>query len=157
MSSYIFTFGTLYEPRIIQALLGEMPPNELGYVSGYAVSKGIETDLPKKIKDDLSKKHRLSDFSFLYAHKTNNQRDKINGKIYKLTKKQESILDAWERYPIWYKKDKTIVTTTGSKLVQSIIYIIDNPGKAIKRYKRVNGDMETYIKNALILRSSYLK
>jgi len=108
MKRFVFTFGTLYEPKIITALLGSKPPSFLATLHGYSVFEGNANDLSSEIKTDIASKRDLSNFSFLFAKKTKDN-SVIEEKVYELTASQELTFDWWERYPKWYLKRKPLL------------------------------------------------
>jgi len=46
----LFTYGSLFEPKVITALLGEEPKGFLGTLHGYVTMKGISKVLPNEVK-----------------------------------------------------------------------------------------------------------
>ncbi|MCR4329937.1 MAG: gamma-glutamylcyclotransferase [Candidatus Roizmanbacteria bacterium] len=157
MKRLVFTFGTLYEPKIITALLGTEPPFFLATVQGYTVYKGGSNLLPPEIYDDISSKHDMSTLSFLFAQKSTDPHAKIHGKVYEITTNQETVLDWWERYPRWYRKENITVTDKHGKEYEAFMYAIDKTGEVLETFERVQGNVETYITSAKELRKKLSK
>ncbi len=63
MKRFVFTFGTLYEPQIVIALLGTEPHSFLATLHGYAVYKGTGNDLSEEMRVDIGKKRDLAHFT----------------------------------------------------------------------------------------------
>lgn len=152
MKRLVFTFGTLYEHKIISVLLGKEPPFFLAYVEGYQVYRGAAQLLSPEIYQDISNKHNMSTFSFLFAQKSIDPGSSISGKVYKITTNQEMYLDWWERYPRWYRKEDITVTDEHGKAHEAFMYTIDKTGEPLKTFERVQGDVNTYITGAKKLR-----
>ncbi|PJE62445.1 hypothetical protein COU88_04990 [Candidatus Roizmanbacteria bacterium CG10_big_fil_rev_8_21_14_0_10_39_6] len=148
MKRLVFTFGTLYEPQIISALLGKEPPFFMAHVEGYQVFKGTGDLLPSEIYQDISSKHDISTFSFLFAQKSTDPNASINEKVYEITTNQEIYLDWWERYPRWYRKEDIIVTEEHGKAHKAFMYTVDKTGELLETFERVQGDVNTYITGA---------
>lgn len=151
MKRLVFTFGTLYEPTIIKALFGEEPPSFLTRISGYGVFKGTVDDLSPEIKADIASKRDLTDFSFLFAKKDHSST--IEGKVYEITTNQELILDWWERYPKWYRKEDVLVIDPQGNQHEAFMYAIDKGGKKLENFERVQGDLNSYLESATNLRN----
>lgn len=133
----VFTFGTLFVPEIIEALLNHTPENFMAYLAGYSVYLGNEHILSNEIKQDfISKGRNLSNFKFLFAKKDITSSTAIEGKAYYIDLKDELILDWWERYPKWYRKENvTIQNKTGEKF-SAFIYTLDKNGEKQVSFKR---------------------
>lgn len=152
MKKLVFTFGTLYEPKIISELLGKEPPFFLANVEGYRVFKGGSSLLPPEIYQDIANKHDMTTFSFLFAQKSTDPNSSISGKVYGITTNQEIYLDWWERYPRWYRKEDITVTDEHGKAHKAFIYTVDKTGELLETFERVQGDINTYITGAKKLR-----
>ncbi len=153
----IFTFGTLYEPKIITALLSAEPDHFLADLKGYAVFKGTANDLSEEMKTEIAKRRDLSSFSFLFAKKVEDENSVIHGKAYTISTNQELLLDFWERYPRWYRKEDVIIEDESGKKHEAIVYTIDKDGVKLNTFERVQGDLPTYIESALLLREKILR
>jgi|SRR3990167_2346034 len=153
MKRLVFTFGTLYEPQIISALLGKEPPFFMAHVEGYQVFKGTGDLLPSEIYQDISSKHDISTFSFLFAQKSTDPNASINGKVYEITTNQEIMLDWWERYPRWYRKEDITVTDQDNNTHEAFMYTIDKEGELLNNFERIQGDLKQYLAGAIKLKS----
>lgn len=152
----IFTFGTLYEPKIINALLDSEPEYFLADLKGYAVFKGTAADLSEEMKTEITKRRDLSSFTFLFAKKVKDKNSVIHGKAYAITIEQEILLDAWERYPRWYQKEVVTVTDMQSSKHEATVYVINTGGVKLDTYERVQGNLQSYIESATLLRAKIL-
>lgn len=148
MKRIVFTFGTLYEPQIIKALLGMEPVNYLAVLKGYAVFQGTGKDLTSDIKTDIGNKHDLNTFTFLFAKKVENEESLIQGKAYEISTHQELILDWWERYPKWYRKEDVKIHDLQGNTQGAFIYTVDREGKKLDKFARVQGDISVYLNGA---------
>ena len=149
----LFTFGTLYEPQIISVMLGHEPANFLATLKDYAVFKGTKDDLSEEIKADIRQKRDLDNFAFLYAKNVDpTLHSQITGKAYYVTAKEEFIIDWWERYPKWYRKEDVEIQNIKGEKFQAIVYVIDRDGKPLDNFERVQGDIASYIQRAKDLR-----
>jgi hypothetical protein len=144
MKKLVFTFGTLYEQKIISALLGAVPHNFLAKVEGYAVYQGKAADAPEEIRQELLKKWNLDEFTFLYAKKVVGTA--IFGKAYEIDTDQELILDYYEKYPNWYRKEDIEIIDTKEHKHEGYMYAYDKGGKRVDSFERVQGDLNMYIK-----------
>jgi hypothetical protein len=150
----LFTFGTLYEPQIISAMLGHEPVNFLATLEDYAVFKGTKDDLSREIKTDIKQKRDLDTFVFLFAKKVDRTlHSHISGKAYYVTVHEELIIDWWERYPKWYRKDDVEIQNNTGEKFQAIVYVTDGIGKLLDNFDRVQGDVVSYVQRAKELRS----
>lgn len=156
MTRFVFTFGTLYEPDIIRALLGTEPPSFLSVIHGFGVFKGAVDDLSSEIKADISSKRDITNFSFLFAKKLNDPNKTIQGKVYEITNQQELFLDWWERYPKWYRKEVVTLTNDNGKTYEAFVYVIDKGRTPMDTFDRVQGEIVTYIESAKKLRQKVL-
>jgi len=157
MNKLVFTFGTLYEPKIIAALLGKIPSNFLASVKGYSIYKGTEKDAPEFIRKELKEIWDMKNFSFLFAKKSDNPEDFITGKVYEISTSQELVLDHYERYPYWYRKEDISVEDQNGKKYLAFMYSIDKGGEKVGRFKRVNGEENIYMESGRKIRKKVLK
>ncbi|OGK13664.1 hypothetical protein A3A93_00615 [Candidatus Roizmanbacteria bacterium RIFCSPLOWO2_01_FULL_38_12] len=157
MKRLVFTFGTLYEPSIISSLLGKVPRHFLASVKGYSIFKGTEKDAPEVIRKELSENRDMKNFSFLFAKKSVQPNDAITGKAYEITTSQELILDNYERYPTWYRKEGVEIEDEKGRKHQGFMYAIDKGGEKVERFERVNGDMNFYIESGEKIRKKILE
>jgi hypothetical protein len=82
MTRLVFTFGTLYEDDIIQALLGSIPDNFYATLSSYAMYKGRFSELSQKMQDVFSATgYDNSSFSYLFV-KPDANASTIKGRAY---------------------------------------------------------------------------
>jgi gamma-glutamylcyclotransferase (GGCT)/AIG2-like uncharacterized protein YtfP len=124
----------------------------LADLKGYAVFKGTAADLSEEMKSEISKRRDLATFSFLFAKKVEDERCVIHGKAYSISTEQEILLDAWERYPRWYQKeDVTIADEQGSRH-SAVVYVINRDGVRLDSFERIQGDLQSYIESAKLLR-----
>jgi len=154
MHKLVFTYGTLYEPQIMEALLGYIPQNFLATLSNFSVYCGDEHILSEEIKQDLRSKGRdLSSFKFLFAKKDIKNPSLIEGKAYSITPNDELILDWWERYPKLYRKESATIKDSDGKKYEAFIYTIDKDGEKLDHFSRdPNNDIDLTILNANKLR-----
>lgn len=150
----VFTFGTLFDPQVIKALLGEEPENFLASLEGFSIYKGKEKHLPKKVKKYLAPKYDLKNFSFLFVKPDNTENYCIQGKAYIINPKQEKILDIWEQYPNWYDKMNIIIKDSKGKEYNAYVYTVKHDGEELKNYKRIVNNFEEVIKNARLVNQS---
>ena len=149
----LFTFGTLYEPTLISALLGYEPKNFLAILKDYGVYQGTQNDLSEEIKEDLKKRRDLTNFTFLFAHKTSpSLHYQMSGKAYYITTKDERIIDCWERCPKWYRKERVEIEDKDGNKIQAIVYVIDKEGRFLQKYTRVPYELASLIENATKIR-----
>ncbi len=146
MNRLAFTFGTLYEPQIVTALLGTEPTSFLATLHGYAVYKGTGNDLSDEMKADIGKKRNLAHFIYLFAKKS--ESGTIEGKVHELSPDQEKIFDKWERYPMWYSKEDVTVTDEQGNQHNAFVYVINQDGEKMATFERVQGNIETYVESA---------
>jgi gamma-glutamylcyclotransferase (GGCT)/AIG2-like uncharacterized protein YtfP len=145
MKRFVFTFGTLYVDEIIAALLGTIPKNFYASLPGYAVYKGKFAQLPVAAQNKL--RHLDPDtFSFLFA-KPDPSRS-LEGRVYEVSLQQEMILDHWELYPDWYRKQAVTVHSGDGKQHEAIIYTVDYDGARLDHYERVVNDLAEVIESA---------
>lgn len=150
----LFTFGTLYEPSVISALLGYEPQSFLATVRDYAVFRGTKDDLSEEIKNDISQKRDLAKFVFLFAKKVDHSMNsKITGKAYQINAKDELIIDWWERYPKWYRKEDVEIYDNRGEIFQAVIYAVDRKGELLTDYSRNPYDLTSLIENAKQIRN----
>jgi hypothetical protein len=96
MKRVVFTFGTLYEERIITALLGYLPEYSIAELQGYSVYLGTQAIMPDEVKQDfISKGRDLTAFKFLFAKKDEGSSYPIEGKAYTITTVDELMVDRW--------------------------------------------------------------
>lgn len=151
-----FVFGTLYEDKILKALLGYVPKSYEATLQGYGVFRGKCNDIPEKVKETISPNHDLANFSFLFAKKDKKSDMKIQGKVLEINEQDEKLFDIWERYPTWYGKDAVYVVD-GKRMIHEVnVYTINMPGEYLPVYKRVQGNVKTYVQAARKLRAKYL-
>lgn len=104
------------------------------------------------MKTEIAKRRDLSSFSFLFAKKVDDENSIIHGKAYSISTDQELILDFWERYPRWYRKEDVIIEDKSGKKHKATVYVIDKDGVRLDTFERVQGDLQTYIESATRLR-----
>lgn len=148
-----FVFGTLFDEKILVALLGYVPKNSEAVIKGYSVFRGSGLDLSSDMKLDIGEKHELSTFKFLFAKKSGNTDDNIKGKVLEINADDEKLFDLWERYPKWYGKEKVKAEDNSGNIIEANVYVInDQEGILLPRFERIQGDIQTYIDGAKRLR-----
>ncbi|HCS78590.1 TPA: hypothetical protein DIV55_02500 [Patescibacteria group bacterium] len=145
----VFTFGTLYPDEIITALLGTIPRNFYATLSNYSIFKGGATQLPEKARLFFeSRNYDPQTFSYLFAKEDIEHDYTISGRVYTVNIQQELILDHWELYPDWYRKQDVLVIDKENKSHEAFIYTLDYDGERLSEFKRVLNDPEKVLKNA---------
>src|SRR6266446_1367915 len=140
MKRHVFTFGTLYEDGIIQALLGSVPDNFYASLPGHAMYKGAFSELPEKMQAVFSARgYDDTNFSYLFV-KSDPNAELIEGKAYAIDLRQELILDHWEWYPDWYRKQAVAIQSSDEKEYEAFVYTLDYQGERLSDFKRVVND-----------------
>ncbi len=153
MKRLLFTFGTLYPDDIISALLGTVPPNFYARLTGYSIYKGTYADLPTKVSEFFSTRNIDKDtFSYLFAKQDAEHIFEIEGRAYEIDLNQELVLDHWERYPDWYRKQNVNIQSKDDSMHEAFIYTLDIDGERLIEYKRVMNDPEKVLANAKVTR-----
>jgi hypothetical protein len=147
MSSLVFTFGTLYDDDIIKALLGSIPKNFYAVLHGYAVYRGVFSQLPQIVKDRIGSRVDPETFSFLFV-KAAPKTSVVNGRVYEINLGQELILDNWEIYPDWYRKQAVTVRADNGSEHQAFIYTVNYDGEEVRNFSRVVNEPIAVIENA---------
>jgi hypothetical protein len=70
---------------------------------------------------------------------------------------QELILDHWELYPDWYRKQDVTVKASDGKEHEAIIYTVDYDGPKLDHFARVVNDLPGVISNARAARKRVMK
>jgi gamma-glutamylcyclotransferase (GGCT)/AIG2-like uncharacterized protein YtfP len=149
MKRILFTFGTLYPDDIISALLGAVPPNFYATLTGYSIYKGSFEHLPSKVADFFLTRNIDKDtFSYLFAKQDTEHGFVIDGRAYEISLDQELILDHWERYPDWYRKQSVNIKSEDGSMHEAFIYTLDIDGERLIEYKRVMNELEKVLANA---------
>lgn len=149
----LFTFGTLYPDDMIQALLGEIPENFYGTLEGYSMYSGNYAQLSRQLQEDFADKILdKGTFVYVFAKEDPNSNFVIEGRAYYIDSKQELILDHWERYPNWYRKQNVVIKDNDGKQYDAFIYTLDIDGVKMTEYKRVMNDPEKALENARKMR-----
>ncbi len=151
-----FVFGTLYEDKILKALLGYVPKSYEATLQGYGVFRGKGNDIPEQVRETIAASHNLEDFNFLFARKDKKNDMKIQGKVLEINEHDEKLFDIWERYPAWYGKDAVYVVDARRMIHEVNVYAINMPGEYLPVYKRVQGNIKTYVQAAKNHRTKYL-
>lgn len=155
MKRLLFTFGTLYPDDMIQALLNETPKNFYGTLEGYSMYSGNYSQLPDQLQKDFADKILDEDtFAYVFAKEDTNSDFIIEGRAYYIDSKQELILDHWERYPNWYRKQNVTIKDNNGKQHEAFIYTLDINGMKMTEYKRVMNDPEKALENARKMRKT---
>jgi len=158
MKRLLFTFGTLYPDEIISALLGAVPPNFYAELAGYSIYKGTFEHLPSKVADFfLTRNIDKRSFSYLFAKHDTEHGFVIDGRAYEINLNQELILDHWERYPDWYRKQSVKLKSEDGSAHDAFIYTLDIDGERLSEYKRVMNDPEKVLANAKATRQRVME
>ncbi len=153
MKRLLFTFGTLYPDDIISALLGVVPTNFYATLTGYSIYKGTFEHLPSKVADFfLTRNIDKRTFSYLFAKQDTDHGFVIDGRAYEISLDQELILDHWERYPEWYRKQEVSIKSEDGSMHEAFIYTLDIDGERLSEYKRVMNDPDKVLANAMATR-----
>jgi hypothetical protein len=148
-SRIVFTFGTLYEDRVIKALLGRIPDNFYATLPAYAVYKAGFAQLPAKAKEFiLSKGYDTRSFSFLFLKPEYTSQSAVSGRAYHIKPSDELVLDRWENYPDWYEKQLVGILDNDGKRREAIIYSGNFEGKKMEEYQRVVNTPQQVVSNA---------
>lgn len=154
MKRIVFTFGTLYPDNIIEALLGTIPDNFYATLSGYSIYKAGFGALPPKIKDIFQSRNvDEHTFSYLFAKKDPEYDYTIYGRAYYVDLEQELVLDHWEIYPDWYRKEFVTIKENDGTIHDAFIYTLDIEGERLETYNRVLNQPEKVLANAKATRS----
>ncbi len=158
MNRPLFTFGTLYPDNIISALLGAVPPNFYAALTGYSIYKGTYAQLPPKVADFfLTRNIDKETFSYLFAKQDAERDFVIEGRAYDIDLNQELILDHWERYPDWYRKQSVKIKSEDGSVYDAFIYTLDIDGERLSEYNRVMNDPEKVLANAMATRQRVME
>jgi gamma-glutamylcyclotransferase (GGCT)/AIG2-like uncharacterized protein YtfP len=134
----VFTFGTLYEDRVIEALLGRIPDNFYATLPAYAIYKAGFSQLPPKAKEFiLTKDYDTQSFSFLFLKPENTSTSTVSGRTYRIKPSDELALDRWENYPDWYEKQPVEIQDSDGIQHEAIIYFGNFEGEKLQRYQQV--------------------
>jgi hypothetical protein len=153
----VFTFGTLYPDEIIKALLGVVPPNFYASLMNYSVFKAGMKQLPEKVRTEFEQKgDRPTSFTYLFAKHDPVNKFELTGRVYNTNLQQELILDAWERYPDWYRKEEVVVRDEQGKEHNAYIYTLDIEGERQKSFNRVVNDPERVLEAAKRMRQNVM-
>jgi hypothetical protein len=156
MSKIVFTYGTLFEDKIIKALFGKIPQNFYASLSGYTVYKGNSNQLPQIVKTYLiSNNVDLNSYSYLFARQEPS--GNIEGRAYIIDSNQELILDSWESYPNWYSKKIVTIKAKNNSNHKAFIYTLDIDGEKIKKFKRCLNDLDAVLQRAKSTREEVIK
>ena len=158
LKKVVFTFGTLYEPRITKALLGELPDYFDTELVGFSIYRGGTDQLPDQVKQDIiTHRGSLDGLTYHFA-KPDESENVITGRAWMITDLQEKILDAWERYPAWYQKQDVQVRDKQGHLKKAIAYTQDGDGDPVDLavFERVPGGVQEYISEAKRVREDVL-
>ncbi len=148
----LFTFGTLFEPDVISALLGYEPKHFPAILKDYAVYQGTKDDLPEEIKEDIKQKRDLENFVFLFAKKVDpSLHSQILGKAYYITQNDEHIIDLWERYPAWYQKEAVEAEDDQGRKHPAFVYVINKEGVLMHEFQRNPYELTSILKSAQTL------
>ena len=146
MKRLVFTFGTLYVDEIIKALFGVIPKHFYATLPGFGVYKGTYAQLPEPAQNKLKDHVDTNTFSFLFAKP--DPSSSVNGRVYEVDLEQEMILDYWEVYPDWYRKQAVKVRSEEGEEHKAIIYTVNYEGEKLEHFERVVNDLDGVIKNA---------
>jgi gamma-glutamylcyclotransferase (GGCT)/AIG2-like uncharacterized protein YtfP len=80
----------------------------------------------------------------------------IDGRAYEINLDQELILDHWERYPDWYRKQSVSIKSESGSANEAFIYTLDIDGERLSEYKRVMNDPEKVLANAKATRQQVI-
>lgn len=143
---------------MITALLGEIPENFYGTLSGYSMYSGNYSQLPEQLQKDFADKIiDKESFAYAFAKQDSASDFIIEGRAYYIDLNQELILDHWERYPNWYRKQEVLIKDKQNNTHKAFIYTLDINGTKMTEYKRVMNDPEKALKNAKQMREVVLK
>jgi hypothetical protein len=157
MNRFLFTFGTLYPDEIISALLGTVPSNFYATLTGFSIYKGAYSQLPPKVADFfLTRNINKDTFSYLFTKMDKENSFVIDGRAYEINLDQELILDHWERYPDWYRKQSVSIKSESGSANEAFIYTLDIDGERLSEYKRVMNDPEKVLANAKATRQQVI-
>jgi cytochrome oxidase Cu insertion factor (SCO1/SenC/PrrC family) len=81
----------------------------------------------------------------------------IDGRAYEISLDQELILDHWERYPEWYRKQEVSIKSEDGSMHEAFIYTLDIDGERLSEYKRVMNDPEKVLANAKATRQRVME
>lgn len=153
MKRIVFTFGTLYEDSIIEALLGTIPQNFYATVTGYSVYRGNFSQLPSKVKDYFRAKNvDQNTFSYLFVKGDPTNNFTLKGRAYMIDLDQELILDHWELYPDWYRKKKVVIKAEDGTEHEAFLYTLDIDGERLEEFERVVNVPEKVLASAKAVR-----
>ncbi len=149
MKRLVFTFGTLYEDAIIEALLGTIPQNFYAKLTGYSLYKGNFSQVPPKVKDffDTTGVDQNS-FSYLFIKEDPHHNFVLDGRAYFIDLEQELILDHWELYPDWNRKMVVTITAEDGTTHEAFVYTQDIEGERLEEFKRVVNNPEKVLTRA---------
>jgi len=157
MKRLVFTFGTLYQDNIIEALLGKIPENFYATLTGYSIYKAGFSDLPDKVKDFFKSQNAdESTFSYLFVKEDPEHAFTIDGRAYAIDLEQELILDHWELYPDWYRKKRVLIKTKDGQEQEAFVYTLDIDGERLTEFRRVVNDPEKVLANAKVARQGVI-
>jgi gamma-glutamylcyclotransferase (GGCT)/AIG2-like uncharacterized protein YtfP len=132
----VFAFGTLYDDEIIKSLLGVIPRNFYTSLPGYALYRGTYAQIPAAVRSRLSHLNEET-FSYLYIRPT--PQNRVTGRVYEIDLAQELILDHWELYPDWYRK-QPVKVQAGTGELEAFVYTLDHDGERVMEVTRVLND-----------------
>ena len=72
----------------------------------------------------------------------------IDGRAYEINLDQELILDHWELYPNWYRKQDVNIKSENRSMHDAFVYTLDIDGERLSKFKRIINDPEKVLANA---------
>lgn len=80
----------------------------------------------------------------------------IEGRAYQINLTQELILDHWELYPNWYRKEDVVVRDSHGSECSAFIYTLDIEGERMDAFDRVPNNYEKVLENARATRKKVM-
>jgi gamma-glutamylcyclotransferase (GGCT)/AIG2-like uncharacterized protein YtfP len=158
INKQVFCYGIFYEPEIIKALLGRVPKFITGELRGYDFFQGFTKDLTPEAKQIIEKECNLDEYSFLFLKKTNHTNAVVEGKLYKIDEKDELLLDSYELYPLFYRKQTVSIVDEHNQKHKGYIYTQDIEGVPYSNaYKRVVNNIDEVKVNVAQYRKRIIK
>jgi hypothetical protein len=157
MNRIVFTFGTLHEDDVVEALLGRVPHNFYAILPDYAIYRAGFSQLSAKTKEFiLSKGYDPQTFSFLYLKADDSPTALVKGRAYYLEPEDELVLDQWEGYPDWYDKLPVSIQDSSGRNCEAFVYSGNFAGEKLQTFTRVVNHRETVLANAKKARQEVL-
>lgn len=153
---YYFGYGANRDPAMMQAIIGRIPEKHEAKLFGFELGIQSWSDIPEKVRQRLAPGWDETFRSYV-VRPTQNASDYVKGVIWKLTRHERSLLDAWELTGDWYTPQVTQYETAQGHAVQMEVQaVVDQPISTLlkaKRYKNFINSKEKMLKIAESLRN----